>query len=399
VKERRYSYKKLTTQGRVETMKLCKAITMFVFCCIILVYLPRTGHCEERKEVKIGVMAPLSGPLAPYGKAVLEGVRMRVEEANEKSSGLNYTIKLCVEDNMENDTTTISVYNKLAGSDRVCAVIGPLTSTCALAVRRAVAKLKVPLITPTATNDKVTRDNDYMFRACFNDSFQGRVIATHVVKEMKKAATLVDMNSDYSKGLAKSFGEFFQKLGGQVVAEEKYQQKDTDFAVQLKKILGSGAEIVFVPGYPPEVPLIIKQAKAVGLSARLCGADGWDNEAVINGSGDNIEGSLIVGAFSPDDTRPQVQKFVEAFKKRSDKRPGTFEALGYDSVSLIIEALKSGTKPEDVKRGLSRVKNFDAVTGTITIDENGDAIKSAVILKITRENGKYGVKYVTTVNP
>lgn len=379
-------------------MKLSK-ILMSVICIVMGIYVSVVSYGGETKEVKIGLMVPLSGSLAPYGKAVLEGVRMRVEEANENASKVGYTIKLCVEDNMGNDTTTINVYNKLAGSDKVSAVIGPLTSTCALAVRRTVAKLKVPLISPTATNDKVTRDNDYMFRACFNDSFQGRVIATHVIKDVKKAATLVDMNSDYSKGLAKSFTEFFRKLGGQVVAEEKYQQKDTDFAIQLKKIQESGAEIIFVPGYPPEVPLIIKQAKVVGLSARLCGADGWDNEAVINGSGDNVDGSLIVGAFSPDDTRPQVQKFVESFKKRSKKSPGTFEALGYDSMALIIEALKLGAKPEDVKRGLNQIKNFDTVTGTITIDEHGDAIKNAVILKITRENGKFGVKYVATVVP
>jgi len=350
-----------------------------------------------RTEVKVGVSLPLSGPLAAYGKSTLEGIRLRMEEAN--AGGVNgVAVKLVVEDNLGDATTGINAYNKLAGSDKAVAVLGPITSTVALGIRRAAAKLKVAVVSPTATNDKITQGHEYMFRACFNDSFQGRIIAGFVARETKKAATLVDMNSDYSKGLARSFKDAFTAAGGAIAAEEKYQQKDTDFGAQLKRIKDSGADMVFVPGYPPELPLIIKQAKAIGLPARLCGADGWDNEAVINGSGDNVENSLLVGALSSENQRPVVKTFVQAFQKKHRPAPGTFEALGYDSASLVLEALKTGTTPDAVRRGLAAIKDFEAVTGRITI-QDGDAVKSAVILKIVKGADKYETKYVATVNP
>jgi len=354
----------------------------------------------EPAEVKVGVTLPLSGSLASYGKATLEGIRMRIDELNAGGGAKGTKIKLLVEDNLGDQTAGINTYNKLAGSDGVVGVLGPITSTMALAVRRPASKLKVPIISPTATNDKVTQGHGYLFRACFNDSFQGRIIASYIIKEAKKAATLIDMNSDYSKGLARSFKAAYEAAGGTVVAEEKYQQKDTEFGAQLKRIKDAGAETVFVPGYPPELPLIIKQAKAIGLAARLCGADGWDNDTVINGSGDNVENCLLVGAFSPDDERPVVKAFVNAFAKRTGNKPGTFEALGYDSASLLAEALKGEATAEAVQQNLLKIKDFEAVTGRISISPDGDAIKGAVILRIVKDkNSRFTTRYVATVNP
>jgi branched-chain amino acid transport system substrate-binding protein len=350
------------------------------------------------RAIKLGISLPLSGALAAYGKSTLEGIRLRIAQANATGGIQGAPVNLIVEDNLGDATASINAYNKLAGSDQVAAVIGPITSTAALAVRRAAAKQKVPVVSPTATNDKVTQGHDYLFRTCFNDSFQGRIIASFAVREHKQAATLIDMNSDYSKGLARSFREAFTAAGGTLVAEEKYQQKDTDFGVQLKRIKDSGAGIVFIPGYPPELPLIIKQAKAIGLTARLCGADGWDNETVINGSGDNVANSLLVGAFSAEDQRPAVQSFLAAYQKQHRTTPGTFEALGYDSASLVLAALHHGTTPADVQQGLAAIRDLEAVTGKITM-RNGDAIKSAIILKIVKTDGKYATKYVDTVNP
>jgi branched-chain amino acid transport system substrate-binding protein len=275
-----------------------------------------------------------------------------------------------------------------------------VTSTNALAVRTPAKELKIPSISPTATNDKVTLKNEYMFRACFNDSFQGRIVAGYAFKDLgiKTAAVFKDLNSDYSKGLSASFRKSFEALGGKVLAEESYQQGDTDFGAQLKKVKESGAGLLFVPGYPPEVPLVIKQAKALGLAAKLCGADGWDSEAVINGSGDGAAGCFLVGAFSREDARPAVKRFVAAFTKRGGADPGTFEALGYDSMSLLAEAMKTGATPEAIREGLAGIKSFEAVTGTITIAQ-GDAVKGAVILDIQKEGDKFTTKYRATVNP
>jgi branched-chain amino acid transport system substrate-binding protein len=352
-------------------------------------------------EIKVGVNLALSGNLAPYGKATLDGIKLKTDELNAAGGVGGNKINLIIEDNKGDQTETKNAYKKLAGSDKVVTVIGPITSTNAIAVRRDAAELKVPVISPTATNDKVTQRNSYMFRTCFNDSFQGKIAANFAIKEKKykSAAILVDMNSDYSKGLSESFKKAFEATGGKIITREGYQQKDTEFGAQLRKIKESTAQTVFVPGYPPEVPLIIKQAKVIGLDARLCGADGWDNEAVINGAGNNIEGCFIVGAFSREDKREIVRNFVASFEKTYNDKPGTFAALGYDSVSMLAEALKKGTTPEAVKDGLHTIKDFEAVTGKMTVTSDGDVEKNAVILEITREGDKYTAKYRATVSP
>ena len=352
-------------------------------------------------DLKIGVILPLSGALVSYGKSTLDGIQAGVEKINSAGGINGKKIKLIIEDNKGNPIDAKTAYTRLAASEKVSAIIGPITSTNAKAVRRTAKKLKVPMISPTATNDKITLKNPYVFRACFNDSFQGRIVATYAAKNLKAktAAIMTDMNSDYSKGLAKNFKKYFQEAGGKVVAEEGYRQKDTEFGVQLKNIKKSNAEVLFIPGYPPELPLIIKQSKVIGYKGRLCGADGWDSSDVIKGSGDNISGSFIVGGFSKDEQRDAVKSFINEFKTKTQKTPGTFEALGYDSILLIAEAAKKGTTPEDIKNGLLTVKDFEAVTGKITITEDGDAEKSAVIMEIVKEGDSFSKKYITTVNP
>lgn len=352
--------------------------------------------------IKVGVNVPLSGALASYGKNVLDGVNIRLQEINDAGGINGRQVVLVVEDNRGDPVETRSAYKKLAQIDGVCAVIGPITSTNALAVKIDAESAKVPTLSPTATNDTVTANAHYVFRACFKDSFQGQVVADYAAKTLgiKKAAVMTDKNSDYSKGLSVSFRKAFEASGGAVVAEENYQQKDTDFGTQLVKIKNAGAELIFVPGYPPEVPQIIKQAKVIGFTGRLCGADGWDNEAVIQAAGENIEGCFIVGAFSPEDTRPAVAGFVQKASAKLGRTPGTFEALGYDSMTLLAEAIKSaGDDPKAIAEALRKLKDVDAVTGKITITPEGDARKNAVVLKITKEGDKYVTKYMATVEP
>jgi branched-chain amino acid transport system substrate-binding protein len=355
----------------------------------------------DDQAIRVGVIHPISDALAPYGRASLNGIRMKVNEINAAGGIGGRKIELYVEDNKGNTTASLNALTKLVGSNRVVAVVAPLTSTNALAIRTKLMELKVPAISPTATNDRVTVENDYMFRACFNDSFQGRIIASYAARELKisKAAIMKDNNSDYSKGLSRNFKTVFEELGGTVVAEEGYQQGDTDFGTQLKKAKGSGAELLFVPGYPPEVPLIIKQAKALGLPARLCGADGWDNDAVLTGSGDHIVGSFLVGAFSRQDTRPVVQDFVRNYFALYGNPPDTFSASGYDAMGLLAQALGTASSPAGIRDGLAAIRDFDGVTGKISMTPGGDPVKPAVILEVVRDGETFTARYKATVSP
>jgi branched-chain amino acid transport system substrate-binding protein len=378
-------------------MKMFRKILWSLIVAMLFV----AGTALNAEEIKVGVIMPLSGSLVAYGKATLEGIQLKVDEINASGGVDGKKIKLLIQDNRGAVTDSRDAYKKLAGSDKVVAVIGPITSTNTLAIRRDTKKLKVPVISPTATNDKVTLRNPYIFRACFNDSFQGKIVANYAFKNLnnKTAAVLIDMNSDYSKGLSKSFEAAFTKAGGKIIASEGYQQKDTGFSSQLKKIKDSGAETLFVPGYPPELPLIIKQAKVIGYKSRLCGADGWDNQAVINGSGNNVEGCFMVGAFSREDKRPVVQSFIKAFEDKYKKESGTFQALGYDSVSILEKGLEDGLTPGKVRQGIAKIKGLKAVTGTITMTKDGDPEKSAIILEIVKVGDKHGVKYKATIEP
>ena len=347
--------------------------------------------------IKVGVILPVSGPLTPFGKSTLEGIKFGIDEINKQNGVKGRPVKLIVEDNKGDKTQSVLAYKKLCGINRVVAVLGPITSTNSLAVANHTRKLKVPTISPTATNDRVAPKSPYMFRACFNDGFQGKVVANYAIthKNFKTAAIITDLGSDYSKGLGISFKKYFSEAGGTVVIEESYQQKDTEFGAQLSRIKTSKAEVIFVPGYPPEVPLIIKQAKVVGVNAAFCGADGWDHDSVISNSGENIIGSFIVGAFSQDDQREAVQKFVQSM----GPGVGTFEALGYDAASILIEAMNSGISSEAIKAGLHSIKDFEAVTGIININSKGDAVKSAVIMSIEKDGNAYIKKYKTTLHP
>jgi branched-chain amino acid transport system substrate-binding protein len=356
----------------------------------------------EDDNIRIGVILPFSGDLASYGKTALEGIILRADEINQAGGIDGRTIELIVEDNKADKNATRQAFKKLADVSNVVAVVGPLTSTSAFGAKIDAHAYKIPMVSPTATNDDVTANTPWVFRAIFSDSFQGQVLAAYAAEDLgiTRAALMVDKGSDYSKGLSTRFMEEFERLGGRIVAEESYQQKDTEFGSQLTRIKEADAELIFVPGYPPAVGLIIKQAKVVGFEGRLCGADGWDSEDVLQKAGDNIEGCFITGTFSPEDDRPVVQEFVRKIRQRTGRMPGGFEAQGYDSVSMIAEAIRTtGATPEQIRQGLVAIDDLPAVTGTMDVLDSGDVRKPAVILRITRapEGDRYVKKYVKTV--
>ena len=358
--------------------------------------------CSKSNTIKVGVVLPLSGDNQELGNSLLVGIETRIGEINAAGGINDKQIEMIKIDNAGKSDQTIIAYEKFVLKNKCEIVIGPLASGNANAVRDKTAELKVPMITPSATNDNVTK-SDYMFRACFVDAFQGEVIAKYAATSLgiKKTAVLIDAEQDYSIGLAESFTKHFTKLGGEVVAKEEYKGKsDNEFGPQLLKIKKSGAKLLLVPGYPANVPLIIKQAKINELDCTICGGDSWDTPEIVTKSEDGIIGSFIVTAFSQTDKRPIVQNFIKSVKAKFKKDPGSWDALGYDTVSLVESAIKSeGEKAEEIKEGLLAIKNFEAVTGFITITPEGNAVKDAVVNEVKKEDGKFVQKWVKTVKP
>ncbi|OKO91371.1 Branched-chain amino acid ABC transporter, amino acid-binding protein [Geobacillus proteiniphilus] len=353
--------------------------------------------------IKIGANLELSGGVASYGQSIAEGLDLALEEINKE--GINgKKLELVKVDNKSEAAEATNGAIKLISQDKVVAIIGSATSTNTLAQVQVANDNKVPLITPTGTNPTITNKdgkvNEFVFRTCFIDPFQGTVAAKFALNDLKvkNAAVLIDSSSDYSKGLAASFKEAFTQGGGKIVAEEAYVAKDTDFRATLTRIKSANPEFLFLPGYYEEVGLIVKQARELGLNVPIMGGDGWDSPKLVEIAGkDALNNTYITNHYSSGDPDPKIQEFVKAFKAKYNKAPDAFNALGYDTAYFLADAIKraGSADPVKIKDALAQTKDLQLVSGTLTLNENHDPVKSAAILEY--KDGQQQFK--TKVNP
>jgi branched-chain amino acid transport system substrate-binding protein len=290
---------------------------------------------------------------------------------------------------------------KLVSSDKVIAVIGEIASSRSLEAGPICQEAKIPMVSPGATNPKVTEVGDYVFRVCFIDPFQGTVMAKFALDNLKatKVAILTDVRNDYSVGLTKYFKEYFESHGGKVVLERSFSGggTDKDFRAQLTAIKAAQPDAIFVPGYYTEAGLIAKQARSLGIKVPLLGGDGWDSPKLTEIGGSAIDGSYFSTHFSPKDTNPKVQDFVKRYQEKFKGMPDGMAPLGYDAMMVLAQAINTagGTDGAKIRDALAGVKDFDGVTGKITIDPQRNATKAAVVLKV---NGA-GNDFVASVAP
>ncbi|MEY2195229.1 amino acid/amide ABC transporter substrate-binding protein, HAAT family [Bacillus sp. OV166] len=359
---------------------------------------------EKGGTIKIGANLELSGGVASYGQSAKEGIELAIEEINKK--GINgKKLELVTVDNKSDAAEATNGALKLATQDKVVAMIGAATSTNTLAQVQIAQDNKIPLITPTATNATITNKdgkvNDFVFRTCFIDPFQGTVAANFASNDLKvkSAAVLIDSSSDYSKGLADSFKKNFEANGGKIVKEEAYVAKDTDFRATLTNIKSAKPEYIFVPGFYEEVGLIIKQARELGLNVPIMGGDGWDSPKLVEIAGANtLNNTFITNHYSSGDSDKKVQDFVAAFKAKYDgKSPDAFTALGYDTVYFLADAIKRAGSSDSnkIQKALAETDGLELVSGKVKLDKNHDPIKAAVILEY--KNGEQQFK--TKINP
>lgn len=355
------------------------------------------------ETIKIGLIAPLTGPIATFGQSVEKGVRMAVDEINAKGGVLGMKIELFVEDNQAKAEESANIARKFIEQNKVVAILGPVISSNTLAAAPIAQQSKVPLLSPTATNPRVTQVGNYIFRACFVDDFQGTVMArfakTGLGKRSNTAAILYEKTSDYSIGLAKYFKETFISLGGKIVAEESFSSGDQDFSAQLTKIKGKNPDVLYVPSYYDTAGLIIKQARELGINVPILGGDGFDSPQLAELAGkENLKNCYFSGHFFAGSSAPQVKTFVANYKKRYNAVPDMLAALGYDAAYMLADAIKRAGKVDRdaIRDALANTKNLKLVTGTITLDENRNPQKSAVIIGFDSNGNQV---YKTTVNP
>lgn len=356
--------------------------------------------------IKVGGLLEMTGGSASFGISGKNGIDLALKKINEKGVLGGKKLSLVVADTKSEASEATNGMQKLISQDKVVAVIGPNQSSAVIASGAINNGAKVVDITPMGTNPDVTVDpktkqvKPYSFRTCFIDPFQGTVMASFASNELKvkRAAIYIDNTSDYAKGLAQFFKENFVKNGGQVVIEEAYLQKDTDFKSTLTKIKAAKPDFIYIPGYYQEVGLIVKQAREMGITVPMAGGDGWDSAKLPEIAGKAaLENTFFSSLYSPDDTSDLNKEFVAEYKKAYNTNPDVFAALAYDSALLVAKAIEDAgsADPAKIAEAMAKIKGFKGVSGEVTFNEEHNPIKSAVIIE--HKDGKQTFK--TKVNP
>ncbi len=381
-----------------------KFLALFAVCLIAgTACTKKSGDSSQAvssNEIVFGEYGSMTGAESTFGVATHKGVMMAVEEANKAGGVKGKQVRVISYDDQGKADEAVTAVTKLITQDKVHLVLGEVASSRSIAAGAVAQQYKIPMVSPSSTNPKVTQLGEFIFRVCFIDPFQGAVMAKFSINhlKLKKAAIFRDIRSDYSVGLANFFAEEYKKLGGEIVADVSYSSGDMDFKSQLTSIKGKKPDVLLVPGYYTEVGLIARQAKELGLKAILLGGDGWDSEKLTEIAGDSILGSYFSNHYSHEDKSPVVQNFVTQYKAKYGEVPNGLAAMGYDAALVALDAVKraTDTTPAAIRDALASTTNFQGVTGVITINKDRDAVKPAVVLKVVADKT---FQYVTTVNP
>lgn len=343
------------------------------------------------ETIKVGEFASLTGKEASFGQSSHEGTALAIDQINASGGVLGKKLELLTEDDQSKQGESKTIARKLISRDGIVALLGEVASGRSLEAAPVCQENHIPQISPSSTNPKVTQIGDYIFRVCFTDPLQGKVLARFAsdTLKVKRVAVLTDAANTYSVGLATYFKEALAAGGGTILDEQKYSGGDKDFNAQLTTIKAANPEAVFIPGYYQDVGLIALQARQLGINVPLFGGDGWESPDLISIGGVAVEGTYFSTHFSPEESSPAVQDFVKKFQAKYGSTPDAMAALGYDSAMLLADAFKRAgtTDGAKVRDALAATKDFPGITGQITMDEHRDAKKPLVILEVS--GGKF----------
>ncbi len=366
------------------------------------------GACQKKSStpttVKIGVFEPMTGANAAGGAMEVEGIKL----ANEmfptvKVGDKELKIELVVSDNKSDKVEAANAAQRLVDQDKVAAVLGSWGSSLSMAAGPIVKDKKVPAVALSATNPLVTKGNEYYFRVCFIDPFQGTVMANYAFKDLKakKAVIIREVSNDYSVGLARFFSDSFKKLTGDegaILSELNYNTNDQDFTAQLTTAKSMNPDVIFAPGNYTESALVIKQARELGITAPFLGGDTWETPEFVDVGKQAVEGAVFSTFFATEVPITETSKtFLDAYRKQYNKEPAAVTALGFDGYLVVRSAIEKAGSLDGAKirDALAATQRFPGAAGLITFDQNRDATKSAVIKVV--KGGKF--TYLTTVQP
>ena len=349
----------------------------------------------EVREVRIGLIAPITGDLAYLGQATLEAAKLAEKEVNDRGGlvvgGQKYQLKLIIEDDTDSQEVAVAVAKKLINLDEVAVIVGPQLSRDAIPAANVAERSRIPMISPASTNPQTTAGKSYVYRAAFIDPFQGSVMARFAYEDMhaSRTAVLFDVASAYNRGIAESFRRAYEGLGGTIVAFETYTTGETNFRAQLERIAASNPDVVYLPNYDYEIVPQVQQAEAMGLNFQYIGADAWG--ALPPNMRDELNGGYFTTHYAPDIGGAEAQNFISSYTKAYGTPPIDLAALTYDAFHLLFKAMvdERQTTPEAIRKGLTGIRQFTGVTGTFEYRGTGDPVKSAAVVTINGGNFVY----------
>lgn len=355
------------------------------------------GCKKNENEIPVGAFLSLSGADSTFGTDTRDGIELAVEQVNAEGGVKGKKVRVTYEDDKSTTQEASLKVRQLIDRDKVVAVLGEVASSRTIAGGLVANTSHVPLITPSSTAEEVTQGREWVFRVCFTDGPQGKAAATYARNELKKgrAAVFFAAQDTYSSGLAKSFRDEFKSLGGEIVADKGYQKGETNFTTYLNELKAANPDIVFVPNYYNEMVQIARQAKQVGLSGDMfLGGDGWDSSNLLEGAGAELEGAHFTNHYAPDVPWPNAKKFLEAFRAKYKHDPSSLAAQGYDAAGLLFDAMKRAPEitPEAIRAALADTKDFQAATGTLSMDQNRNAKKPIVVVQIKDKKFTYATQ-------
>lgn len=387
----------MDTIGTIEKTKMQRNKSWIqVFCATLSVaLLGSVVGCKQNmsalqadsKVIRIGEVGSMTGSDATFGISTHRGISLAIAEINAAGGIRGKKVELVSLDDQGKASEAVLAMNKLIQQEHVSAILGEVASSLSLAMAPIAQKFKVPMITPSSINSKVTQQGDFIFRVCFLDTFQSQVMARFALQNLKarKAAILRDVKSDYSQDSSKIFIELFKKGGGEIVVDQSYSAGDIDFKSQLTAIRAAEPDLILVPGYYTEIGLIARQSRELGISAPLLGGDGWDSPQLNEIGGAALKGSYFVSHFAQDDPLPRIQNFITQYRSAyGGQSPDGLSALAFDAALVLADSMRraGSESSDDLRMALGNTKDFQGVTGKITIDSDRNAVKPAVVFEI-----------------
>lgn len=367
----------------------------------ILIFTTANLFAQTNESIRVGVYGDLTGATSIFGTSTFNGVKLAFKEINASGGVMGRKFFIIMEDDQGRPETAKMVVEKLISFNKVHAIIGEVASSNTLAAAPVAQEDRIPMLTPSSTNPRVTEVGDYIFRACFIDPFQGEAMAKFAFNELKlrRVAIIKDLSSNYSQGLSENFKNTFTKLGGKILTEQGYVQSDQDFKPQLRAVRRLKPDAIYLPGYYGEAAIIAKEARGLKMNMPLIGGDGWDSPELWKLGGAALGNSYITNHFAVDNNAVEVQSFVKKYEAEFGEKPDSLAALGYDAAYMLADAFRraDSTDGKKVRDALAQTRDFNGVTGKSYLNASRNAIKPAVIQKLNPQNSSF--VYHSTVQP